>query len=728
MNETKVEKISLADIRPSKTNPRKHFAEVYIAELGASIRQKGIIQPLTLRPDWCVGKSDEEVAQVNGAAGKPQFFEIVAGECRYRGAQVAELKEAPSIVRFLGDKETLEIQLIENIQRADLTPVEEADAYRRLLTLGHTVETIHERTGKDRKTIYGKLKMLRAPDFLLEALTKRLVGERVCELVGRIPIAEMREKAAREILRPGFLKESEFGELIAQPDQPMSYRVAAEHVQQHYMRSLSGAPFKLGDASLVGPMVEDDTGERTGGGACEDCPMRSGNSPLLAPGEIKRTDVCMNPQCFAAKCDAHFSRLQETAAAEGKKILSDAEAKDIFEADGSISFASSYVKLSEQPDVNDVGDQAIIARKKIPSWKKLIENLPDEQTIQVPSKDQKTKEVTMVTRTAKFAKPQIAIARDPRGRIIELVDRALAIEAVNLAAKQKNEPSIFDKKSARPPSSSNRTSSSGSSTGGNGEEPEWKKQDRKNRESAKQNFQITLQAMETLILAIEKRGAVAGFWPALIEASIDHAGHDGCWLICKVHELDPKAKNEQAKREGVQGAALEYGLSLTSESEQQAYLVELLISQRVKIYNSGSMGGIRSVECFKSFAKLYGVDMATVEKSVKAKKEAPAKNEKTSKIETSLITALDVLQAKKSAPHDWEHIVDTKYRCRGCGAAAVKHKGKMIEEKAVRGKPCALCETDNSAPKKRKAPSAATKAKISAGRKAGIAIKKGKAR
>lgn len=666
MTETKVEKIALNRIQPSKTNPRKHFDEAYIAELGESIRQKGIIQPITLRPDWCVGKSDEDVAQVNGNAPTPEFFEIVAGECRYRGAKAAQIDGAPSIVRLLGDKETLEIQLIENIQRKDITPVEEAEAYRRLLEMGHTVETIHQRTGLDRRTIYGKLKIIRAPDFLLEALAKKIVGEVHCEIVGRIPISEMRERAAREILNPGLLVETNEGGLRT-IEGPMPMRVAREWVAANYMRSLSGAPFDQKDETLVPPMIEDATGERIGGGACTDCPMRSGNS-LLVEGEIKRPDVCMNPRCFAQKCDAYFARLQETALAEGKKLLSDTEAREVFEDDGSLSFASPYVLLSQQPDRAEVS----VDVHKIPSWKKLVANLE--------------------------SKPQIAVARDPRGRIVELVDRKLAIEAVNLAAKARSEKSIFDKspKSGLTKLAANITSTAAAtSKNGDDPEPEWKKQDRKNREIAKLNFQITLAGMETLVGAIENRGVVKGFWPAMIETSIDHAGHDGCWLVCKLHKLDPKAKNKLTKLEGVQGAALEYGLSLTSEKEQLSFLVELLISQRVKIYNGGSLGGIRAVDSFKRFAKLYSVNLDVVEKEVKAKlKEKSKPRTKDAKVAKGTPEKPVVVSksAGKPAEHKFEHIVDNKYRCSGCGAAAVKQGKEIIVAKQFRGKPCSRSE------------------------------------
>jgi ParB/RepB/Spo0J family partition protein len=658
MKETTIQYIGLEKIRPSKTNPRKHFDENYITELSDSILAKGILQPLLARPDWCIGKTDEEIASVNGNGERADaaFFEIVAGECRYRGASKAKLTEAPAIIRLLSDKETLEIQLIENLQRSDLTAVEEAEAYRRLIDeMGYTVDLIHERTGKARNTIYGKLKMLRAPKLLLDALEKGIIGERLCELVGRIPIPEMRQRAAREILKPDFQED------------PLNYRKASEHVSDNYMRALSGAQFDQNDAALIPTVVDEETGERIGGGACSDCPMKSGNRPELF-GDLKRPDVCTNPKCFNCKTDAHFARLQKAAEAEGKKILSAEEAREIFENDNRLWFDSPYVKLSEQPDRAEVRADV----KKIPSWKKLLENLE--------------------------SKPAIVIAPDPRGRIVELVDRGLAIEAVNLAAKQKGERSIFD---LQKPRAGSRSVESGE------DEPEWKKQERKNREIAKVNFKISLAAMEALIGAIDKRGMIKGFWDNLIELAIFHSGHDGHWFICKRLGLDPKAvKKKGPGSMGHEEAVREYAGSL-SEEFKPGFVVELLMSRELKW--CGSRTGPGSVERFDEFTKLYKIDVPEIEKRLRAELKEKAKPRKASLRGKNLSGGVPVQRANRmedggveavSAPpaqHKFQKIAGIKYRCKNCGAAAVKNKGAFVLANEFRGKPCIATEKPRKA-------------------------------
>ncbi|MBI3782406.1 MAG: ParB/RepB/Spo0J family partition protein [Deltaproteobacteria bacterium] len=140
--------ILLADIRPNPLQPRQRFDESAIAELADSIRQKGILQPLLVRH------------RDNG-------FELIAGERRYRAAQRAGLSEVPVIVRDVGDTEALELALVENIQRENLNPLEEARAYKRLLEeFRLTQEQIASRVGKDRSTVANTMRLLQLPDAI----------------------------------------------------------------------------------------------------------------------------------------------------------------------------------------------------------------------------------------------------------------------------------------------------------------------------------------------------------------------------------------------------------------------------------------------------------------------------------------------------------------------------------------------------------------------------------
>lgn len=125
--------------------PRRHFDDTALAELANSIREKGVIQPLIVRP-------------------KGDMFEIVAGERRWRAAQRAQVHEVPVIIREFTDTEVLEVGIIENIQRADLNPVEEAMGYRALIErFGHTQEHLSQAMGKSRSHIANLMRLLTLP-------------------------------------------------------------------------------------------------------------------------------------------------------------------------------------------------------------------------------------------------------------------------------------------------------------------------------------------------------------------------------------------------------------------------------------------------------------------------------------------------------------------------------------------------------------------------------------
>ncbi len=142
-------------IRPNPNQPRRTVDDRELQDLAASIREKGVIQPLILRPH-------PEEAGVH---------EIVAGERRWRAAQLAGVHELPAVIRDLDDAEVLELAIIENVQRADLNAVEEAQGYRQLMDrFGHTQERLAEGLGKSRSHIANLLRLLTLPEALLDHL------------------------------------------------------------------------------------------------------------------------------------------------------------------------------------------------------------------------------------------------------------------------------------------------------------------------------------------------------------------------------------------------------------------------------------------------------------------------------------------------------------------------------------------------------------------------------
>lgn len=143
--------LPLEQIRPAAGQPRKRFDPSAISELSASIAEKGVLQPLLVRPVGSV-------------------YEIVAGERRYRAAKAAGLQTVPVVVRELDDQAALEIAIVENLQREDLNPVEEARAFQQLLEFGASQEDVGKAVGKSRSAIANSLRLLALPPQALAAL------------------------------------------------------------------------------------------------------------------------------------------------------------------------------------------------------------------------------------------------------------------------------------------------------------------------------------------------------------------------------------------------------------------------------------------------------------------------------------------------------------------------------------------------------------------------------
>jgi ParB family chromosome partitioning protein len=140
--------IPIEHLRRNPDQPRKRFDDKDLQELTDSIRQKGLIQPILVRP----------------IPGTPDAFQIVAGERRWRASQRAELKDVPVVIRDLNDQEVLEISIIENVQRADLNAIEEARGYKALMEqFGHTQEDIAKVIGKSRSHVANTLRLLALP-------------------------------------------------------------------------------------------------------------------------------------------------------------------------------------------------------------------------------------------------------------------------------------------------------------------------------------------------------------------------------------------------------------------------------------------------------------------------------------------------------------------------------------------------------------------------------------
>lgn len=291
---TAIQSVPLADIKPSDTpaqnERRKAFDKAALAELAKSIETHGIVQPIILRP------------HPTGAAK----FELVAGERRFLASDMAGVASVPAVVRDLTDEQVLEVQLIENLQRAELHPMHEAEGYQELVkTFGHSVDEIPAKIGKSRSYVYGRLKLLALTPKCRTAFYRGEISPSVALLLARIPGKDLQAKALNEVVSDRF------------GNGAMTYKRALEHIQRNFMLRLADAPFDVSDEKLIAKAP-----------ACGACPKRTGNQPELF-GDVQSADVCTDPECFAKKIRAFGSKVVAAAAAEGRKVITGGEAKKI---------------------------------------------------------------------------------------------------------------------------------------------------------------------------------------------------------------------------------------------------------------------------------------------------------------------------------------------------------------------------------------------------------------
>ncbi|MBS1302453.1 ParB/RepB/Spo0J family partition protein [Loktanella sp. SALINAS62] len=178
--------VPIERVHPNPDQPRRTFDDDALAELAESIREKGVIQPLIVRLQ--PGATDE--------------YQIVAGERRWRASQMANRHDIPVLIRDFNDTEVLEIAIIENIQRADLNPVDEAAGYRQLMDrFGHTQEQLATALGKSRSHIANQMRLLSLPSDVLDWLGKgKLTAGHARTLVGHPKATEL----ARQIMAKGL--------------------------------------------------------------------------------------------------------------------------------------------------------------------------------------------------------------------------------------------------------------------------------------------------------------------------------------------------------------------------------------------------------------------------------------------------------------------------------------------------------------------------------------------
>lgn len=299
----KIEHLPVTALKPSKFNYRKTFE--HLDELADSVKAQGILQPLTVRT----------------AHGLGGGHEIVFGERRWLAAKKAKLETVPCIVRTMTDQQVCEAQLVENAQRDDVHPVEEAEGYGQLIKdFGYTYEKLAERTGKSKSTIEARVKLLELSTKVRKACLDGEIGASIALLIARVPDHGLQDRVLGELGGWGG---------------SFTVRQVSDHIQRRYMLQLGEAPFDTADEKLV-----------AAAGTCAKCPKRTGNQRELF-ADVQSKDLCTDPGCYKQKANAAWTARAAEAKKQGLVVLDDKAGARAIAGATAVS-QGEYIKLDEK--------------------------------------------------------------------------------------------------------------------------------------------------------------------------------------------------------------------------------------------------------------------------------------------------------------------------------------------------------------------------------------------
>lgn len=317
-------------LHESPFNHRTHFDATDLQGLADDLKAVGMLQPLLVRPripELFAGTDDP-----NAVAG----YELVFGHRRLRAAQLAQLDTVPCQVRKMTDAEVKRAQLSENLQRADVHPIEEAQAFQDLITEhGETADTLAASAGKSRSYVYGRLKLLDLCPKVRESCLCGQVSADVALLIARLRSNKLQEKALTAI-EGKYLQMEDGGK--------KSFRQIRDLLNERFTLDLKTAPFPVTEAELL-----------PAAGACTTCPKRSCNAPeytdiLTEPrpaygGMNTGANVCTDPDCFALKKAAFFKREADALRAKGATVVDGNKARNAIDAHGQVK--GDYIAIKD---------------------------------------------------------------------------------------------------------------------------------------------------------------------------------------------------------------------------------------------------------------------------------------------------------------------------------------------------------------------------------------------
>jgi ParB family chromosome partitioning protein len=274
-NATEYRDLPLAMLTESPTNPRRIFEDDALKEMAETVRDKGVYQPLLVRP---LGERN---------------FEIVFGARRYRAAQLAEVATVPVRIKHMTDAEVLEAQLIENLQRRDVHPLEEANGFRALLNLDepkYSIEQIAAKTGKSPIYVATRLRLTELVPVVVEAFYREEIGVGHALLLAKLQPGQQ-EQALAACFKEDWSAGGQKAKRILLPVRNLHF-----WIESNILLILKLAPFDKRDAQLV-----------PAAGSCVDCPKRTGHNKLLF-SDMGKQDACTDPTCYQGKVDAHVAK------------------------------------------------------------------------------------------------------------------------------------------------------------------------------------------------------------------------------------------------------------------------------------------------------------------------------------------------------------------------------------------------------------------------------------
>lgn len=349
--------IKLSQLIESKKNHRKDFGDV--DSLGAAMLSQGQLTALT-------------VVQVN-----PEVFEIVAGARRFRGAKKVGMKTLACDVYDATPEQAMEMRIAENLDRKDLTVMEEAEQLGELKALGYTPATIAKRFDKSVGWAHARLKLLDLGKWARELVSAGKLSSSVGAPLGRLPSETLQEEALNAFEAQGFVTvavEGSYDRRAKWDDEGAKLddaRGAIEFLQKNFTRSLKSTSFDQEDATLY--TVEAAAGdENPGGGACTTCRLNSDNMPDVEKGKNAGHAFCAGVPCFEKKTELAWAATTAKAEEKGIDVMPLEESKKVRPATGidhawGMSYGERFVAATAKPS----------ADPKKRTYGQLVEALPE---------------------------------------------------------------------------------------------------------------------------------------------------------------------------------------------------------------------------------------------------------------------------------------------------------------------------------------------------------------